>query len=157
KEDCTIMSTESMSTPPSDGVLQKAAHRSIVVSILMIVAGILAIIAPTAAGLAVNVMVGWLLVVTGVAHFVYAWSLRHHGGVFSSILLGILYCLVGGFLLMNPVAGLVALTFALALYLFAQGVVEFILSFELHRLPGWGWLLFHGIVTLIVAFMVLRT
>jgi uncharacterized membrane protein HdeD (DUF308 family) len=57
--------------------------------------------------------------------------------------------------------GLASLTLALAIYLLAEGVLEFILEFilslRLRPLPGWGWLLLDGIVTLILAIMIWRT
>ncbi len=47
------------------------------------------------------------------------------------LLIGAVYVLVGSYLLVNPVAGLVSLTFVLAVYLFAEGVLEFIMGFGL--------------------------
>ena len=87
----------------------------------------------------------------------FAWHTRDTGGLLWELLLGILYIFVGGYLLLNPIAGLVSLTLVLAIYLFAEGVLEFILSFRLRPMPGWGWLLFDGIVTLILAMMIWRT
>jgi uncharacterized membrane protein HdeD (DUF308 family) len=60
-------------------------------------------------------------------------------------------------LLFRPVAGLASLTLALAIYLFAEGVLELILSFRLRPMPGSRWLLFDGIITLILAVMIWRT
>jgi uncharacterized membrane protein HdeD (DUF308 family) len=91
---------------------------SIVVSVLMIVAGILVIIVPPVSGIAVTILVGWLF---------------------------------------YPVAGLGALTLMLAVYLFLEAILEFILSFELRALRGSGWLLVDGIITLILAIMIWRT
>ena len=54
---------------------------SIVVSLLMILAGVLAIGLPVAAGIAVNIVVAWLLVFAGVAHLVFGWHLRAMGGI----------------------------------------------------------------------------
>ena len=53
--------------------------------------------------------------------------------------------------------GLASLTLALAIYLFAEGVSELILSFRLRPMPGSGWLLFDGIITLILGVMIWRT
>jgi uncharacterized membrane protein HdeD (DUF308 family) len=60
-------------------------------------------------------------------------------------------------LLFRPVGGLASLTLALAIYLFAEGVLELILSFRLRPMPGSRWLLFDGIITLILAVMIWRT
>jgi uncharacterized membrane protein HdeD (DUF308 family) len=58
---------------------------------------------------------------------------------------------------MHPVAGLVSLTIALAIYLFLEAILEFVLGFTLRPLPGTGWLIFDGVVTLILAIMIWRT
>ena len=68
-----------------------------------------------------------------------------------------IYAFVGILLLLNPLVGLVSLTLALAAYLLVEGILELILSYRLRPAPGTGWLLFDGIVTLILAFMIWRT
>jgi uncharacterized membrane protein HdeD (DUF308 family) len=141
-------------------IASKARHLtgwSIAVSLLMILAGILALGLPAAAGIAVNIVVAWLLVFCGVAHLVFGWHLRGFGGVIWQTLLGALYLGIGVYLLMHPVAGLVTLTLALAFYLFAEGLLEVILSFQFRPRQGWGWLLLDGIVTLILGVMIWRT
>jgi uncharacterized membrane protein HdeD (DUF308 family) len=130
---------------------------SIAVSLLLILAGILAIGLPLTAGIAVNIVVAWLLLFGGVAHLVFAWHLRAMGGVIWQVLLGALYIAIGVYLLMRPVSGLVTLTLALAIYLFADGVLDLILAFQVRPRQGWGWLLLDGIVTLILAVMIWRT
>ncbi len=54
---------------------------SIVLSVLLIVAGILAIIVPQASGIAVTVLVGWLLVLCGAALMAYAWHAHRGSGL----------------------------------------------------------------------------
>ena len=129
---------------------------SIVVSLLMILAGILAIGLPLAAGIAVNFVVAWALMISGVAHLAFGWHIRAMGGAIWQLLLGALYIGIGVYLLLRPVAGLVTLTLALAIYLFAEGLLELILSFQVRPRNGWGWLLFDGVVTLILAIMIWR-
>jgi uncharacterized membrane protein HdeD (DUF308 family) len=67
------------------------------------------------------------------------------------------YVTVGFYILRYPVAGLASLTLALAIYLAAEGVLELILSYQLRSMPGAGWLLFDGIVTLILSVMIWRS
>jgi uncharacterized membrane protein HdeD (DUF308 family) len=123
----------------------------------MIVAGLLAIAVPSATGIAVSVLVGWMLIFSAGAHLVFAWHTRSAGGTVWELLLGILYFLVGAYVLVHPVVGLASLTLALAIYLFVEGILEFILSFRLRPMPGSGWLLFDGVVTLILALLIWRT
>jgi uncharacterized membrane protein HdeD (DUF308 family) len=88
---------------------------------------------------------------------VFGWHIRGIGGAFWQVLLGAIYIGAGVYLLAHPVAGLVTLTLALAIYLFAEGLLELILSFQIRPRQGWGWLLLDGIVTLILSVMIWRT
>jgi len=137
-----------------NGEINKATTWSIVLSLLMIVAGILAIIMPSASGIAVTIVVGWLLVFSSCAHLAYGWHNRNGGMLLWGILLGILYIASGGYILLHPLAGLASLTIVLAAYLLLEAIVEFVLSFRLRTLSGSGWLLFDGIITLALAILI---
>ena len=146
------MSTSSLGT-----IAKESVGWSIGLSILMILGGVLAIVIPPAAGIAVLVVVAWLLMISGAAHLVFAWYMRTAGGMVWELLLGILYIFVGAFALLHPVAGLASLTLLLAIYLFTEGVLELILSFRLRPISGSNWLLFDGIITLILAILILKS
>jgi uncharacterized membrane protein HdeD (DUF308 family) len=137
--------------------VHRAAMWSIVLSVLMIAAGVLAIAAPVMAGVAVTVVVGWLLIFSGVLHLGFAWRAGRAGAVIWEILLGVVYGGIGFYLLARPVAGLTSLTLAIAMYLLIEGVLEFVLSFQLRPAPGSGWLLVDGIITLVLAVMIWST
>jgi uncharacterized membrane protein HdeD (DUF308 family) len=138
-------------------IAKESVGWSVALSILMLLAGILAIVLPPVAGIAVLLLVAWLLIFSGAAHMVFAWHTRTAGGFVWELLLGVLYIFVGVYALLHPVAGLASLTLVLAIYLFAEGVLEFILSFRLRPMPGSNWLLLDGIVTLILAILIWRT
>jgi uncharacterized membrane protein HdeD (DUF308 family) len=146
-----------MSATSAATFVKKSVGLSIGLSVLMIVAGIVAIASPIAAGIAVNLLIAWLLVFSGGAHLVFAWHTRSSRGFLWELLLGVLYVFIGAYLLMHPLAGLASLTLALAIYLFMEAVFEFALGFTLRPLPGSGWLLLDGIVTLVLAVMIWRT
>jgi len=146
-----------MSATSAGTIVKKSLGWSIGLSVLLIVAGLLAIAVPQAAGIAVNLLVGWLLIFSGAVHLVFAWHTRTTGGILWELLLGVVYIFIGGYLLVHPVAGLATLTLALAIYLFAEGILELILGFRIRPMPGSGWLLFDGVITLILAVMIWKT
>ncbi|HUK32232.1 MAG TPA: DUF308 domain-containing protein [Candidatus Acidoferrum sp.] len=146
-----------MSDTSARTILKKSVGWSIGLSVLMILAGLLAIAMPQLAGIAVNLVVAWLLVFSGAAHLVFAWHTRTTGGILWELLVAALYIGIGIYLLIHPVAGLATLTLALAIYLFIEGILEFILGFVVRPLPGSGWLFFDGIITLILAVLIWRT
>ena len=140
-------------------LIHRATKWSIVISVLMIVVGLFAIIVPEVFGAAVVLLLGWLLVFGGAVHLAYAWHIRHHhgSGLWWGILMSIIYITIGIYLLVHPGAGLASLTLILAIYLFMEAAVELMMSFHLRRVKGSGWLMFDGIVTFILAVLILKT
>jgi uncharacterized membrane protein HdeD (DUF308 family) len=126
------------------------------ISLLLILAGFLAITIPSTAGIAVSVLLGWLLVLSGTGHLMLAFHTRSFGGLVWESLLGILYFLMGAYLLLYAVAGLATVTLALAIYLFAEGILELLLASQVRSRTGWVWLMFDALVTLILATLILR-
>lgn len=137
--------------------VRTAATWSIVLSVLMMAAGVLAIGLPLVAGVAVTAIVAWLLILSGVFHLAFAFRADRPGAVVWQILLGLLYGAIGLYIIANPVAGLASLTLVIALYLFVEGVLEFVLWSRLRGIPGSGWLIVDGIVTLVLAAMIWST
>jgi uncharacterized membrane protein HdeD (DUF308 family) len=146
-----------MSVTTAATFVKNSAGWSIGLSVLMIVAGVLAIASPLAAGIAINLLVAWLLLFSGCAHLVFDWYARSAAGFLWELLLGILYIFTGGYLLMHPLAGLQSLTIVLAIYLFLEAILEFVLGLAMRPLRGSGWILVDGIITLILALMIWRT
>lgn len=137
--------------------IKQGAGWSIAISVLVIMAGVLAIIMPPVSGIVAAILVGWLLMFCGIAHLVYAWDTRHSGGHLWGTLLGIVYIIAGGYILVHPAAGLASLTLMLAAYLLAEAILEFILAYQLRLVHGSGWLVFDGVVTLVLAMMIFWT
>jgi len=143
-----------MSTPTIGGVIKQSAGWGIAMSVLMIVAGILAIAVPPAAGIAVAIIVAWVLTLSGAFHFVFAWYMRTTGGFVWELALGLIYLALGLYLLIRPVTALVSLTLLLVLYLFAKGILELILAIRLRPLPGIKWFFLDGTLTLILGVLI---
>jgi len=136
------------------GIAKQSVGWAIAISILLILAGLLAIVIPPAAGIAVAILVAWLLILGGVAHLAFAWHVRSSGGLFWEVLIGLLYLALGIYLLVRPVVALASLTLLLASYLFVKGIVVIILAFRIRSLHGSGWLFFDGAVALILGGMI---
>src|SRR5262245_22890256 len=130
--------------------VRTATTWSAVLSVLMIAAGVLAIGLPMIAGVAVTAIVGWLLIFSGVFHLAFAWRAGRAAAVLWQVLIGLLYGAIGFYIIARPVAGLESLTLAIALYLFMEATLEFVLWSRLRDAPGRSWLLIDGIVTLVL-------
>ncbi len=148
-----------MSTAPSTlgTVIPKAINWSIALSVLLIIAGLIAIFMPGLSGLAIALIIGWMMAISAVTHFILAFKSHATGHVFWELLLGALYLFTGVYLILHPVAGLLTLTLFLACYLLFEGIFEIIQFFQIRPRQGAGWLLLDAIVTLILAVMIWRT
>lgn len=146
----------------SDAVapLSNFAHRtvnwSIFLSILLILAGFLTLMIPFLGGIGITIFVGWALIISGVTHFVFAWKSHATGSRLWELLVGLAYLVAGFYIILNPVSGLASLTLLLAFYLFFEGIFEVIAFFQVKPRHGAGWLLFDGLITLLLAWMIWR-
>ena len=133
------------------GIQRESVGWSIGLSVVLIVLGLLALAAPLAAGVAVNVVIAWMLLVAGVGHLLFAWHIRHAGGLATEILVGVAYVVMGLYLLNHPLVGLIALTVVLGIYLTAKGIIEVAGWARLRGVTGGSWLLVDGVVSLVLA------
>ena len=131
----------------------KSSGRTIV-GVLLIITGLLAILLPFIAGIAITAFIGWLLLFAGIVHLIYCWHSRSTGGVVWQLLIAILYLFVGFYLIFHPARGLVTLTLLLASYFVVEGVIELVLYFRLRRSHRAGWFLWDGLITLLLGILV---
>ena len=123
-------------------------------AILLIILGLVAIAAPVYATFAVQVLLGWILIIGGIAQCVHAFTVRGWGGFLFELLSAFLYLAVGILLLVNPVEGALALTIVLAAFLLVEGVFKIVMAWRVRRHPRWGWLLASGILSLILGALI---
>ena len=91
-----------------EGVVQ-ATWMSVGAAIALLLLGGIAALVPFATGVAIGILVIWVIIFSGLAHLVHAWDARD--GVFLwRLLVGTTYLLGGLYLLINPVFDLPALT-----------------------------------------------
>ena len=124
--------------------------------IVFVVLGMLAIIEPAVAGLAVAIFVGWVLIFGGVAHAVGAVGGGGIGRIVWQLIIAVIYVVGGMYFLTHPLLGLGTLTLFLAAILLAEAVVEIIAYFA-NRDDGGSWRLVNAIVTLLLGGMIWRT
>jgi uncharacterized membrane protein HdeD (DUF308 family) len=134
------------------GAVRKARGWAIAAGVLLIVGGIVALQAPYLAALVAALWVGWGLMFGGVAELISAFSTSENR--VWKILLAVLYLAVGLYLLVHPRVGLVAIALTLAWLFLLQGAFSIFGALQLRPLRGWGWWLFDGIITLLLAFLI---
>ncbi|MCL6436525.1 MAG: DUF308 domain-containing protein [Leptolyngbyaceae cyanobacterium HOT.MB2.61] len=71
------------------------------------------------------------------------------------LLIGILYLVVGVLLLSNVFGAKLTLTLAFGWVILVQGIFEVITAFQLRPEQGWGWMLFSGVIAIILGILIL--
>ncbi len=123
--------------------------------ILMLIGGFLAICIPLASGIGVAIVIGWLLLISGVWHLLFGFrSGSGIGGFLWQLLLAIVYGAAGLMILLYPLAGLAWLTLVLATFLLIEAALEFVLYFNIRRRVNAGWVLVDAIITLLLGILI---
>src|SRR6266481_6353397 len=120
----TTNATEGL--PGADTIIKRASGWYIGMAALFILLGMMAIIEPGVAGLAITILVGWLLIFGGVAHLVAVFGGGGAGRVIWQALIGIVYILGGVYFLAHPLLALGTLTLLLAVIIVTEAVLEVI-------------------------------
>ncbi len=144
----TSNATEGLRGPGE--LVKKATGWFIAIGVLFIVLGIFAIAEPFAAGLGVTLLVGWLLVIGAVAHFIAAFKGGGAKHVILQLLVGIVYLIGGLYFLTHTIMGVSTLTLLLSGVILAEGVLEILAYFRLRNMHAASWLLINGVVTLLL-------
>ena len=124
--------------------------------VVVLILGVFCLAAPLVSGLAVVMLLGAVLVVSGAAHLAHAFPTRGWKGSFFGALAGIFFILVGLMLLAQPASGLLFFTLVLALLLFMDGIFAIFTFFQLPADSPRGWILFSGIVALFLGVVIWR-
>jgi uncharacterized membrane protein HdeD (DUF308 family) len=127
----------------------------LVLGIGLILLGTLAIGASCIATLATVWTFGILILIGGVVEIAGSFRAQRWSGFFLHVLAGVLYLVVGFFMLAHPVEAAAGLTLMLAALFLAGGLFRIILSLS-HRFPGWGWTLLNGVITLLLGILIWR-
>jgi len=146
---------EAVAAPLANAV-KKDSTALIVLGILTVILGVLAMMTPLMTGVAVALILGFLLIAAGITRTIFAFKCKSWGKGILVFVLGLLTLLVGLYMVVRPGLALATLTLVLAIYFFVDGIFEIVEAFDLKPLKGWGWMLFGGIVSILLGIMIWR-
>lgn len=124
--------------------------------VVTIILGVAAIVAPYITGLSVVLSVGLLVIVGGFLRMLWAFGESSFGKGVVAFAIGGLTLLCGLALVTQPLFAFGFLTVLIAVYLFADGIAEVIGAFRWGHETGRAWLLFGGMVSILLAVMIWR-
>ena len=133
----------------------KTSIWTLVLGLLMIAAGVLALIHPFPASLTVTLFAGWSFIILGILQIISAFTDSSGGRRILLIILGAIMVWIGWSVLGNPIVGLVWLTWAVAISFVASGIAKIVLGFQV-RGSGFGiWVILSGALSLVLGVMFL--
>ena len=122
--------------------------------VLLIGAGILAVLMPAIAALATALVFAWLLIFAGACEIIYAVQTRSSHGFGWRLASGILTLLLGLAILFVPVAGVASLALLVGAFLLLSGISRTMLAWRMRAYRGWGWVMFDGLLSIALAILI---
>ncbi len=131
-------------------------HRTLLLieGILFILMGGVAIILPVVSTLSLEMFIGFLLIFSGAVQLFRAFKLHRAPPFVISLLMGLIGVVCGILMLLYPVAGVMSLTILLTIFFLLDGIMKIVLGFQSRPTHYWGWLVFNGLLSLIIAYII---
>lgn len=127
------------------------------IGVALVVVGIAAIAFPILSTVVATSVLGALLLIAGCLMIASAFTIQGAGPFFGALLISLLSIGAGVFLLANPSAGAIALTLVLGIIFLVQSAFEIVFSLEIRPFPGWVGMLISGLLSLLMAILIIAT
>ena len=130
--------------------LRHKQNWSIQFGVGLIILGLIALSAISFSGTASDLLLAWLILVSGIAEAAHAFRLRRSEGFFLHLVPAIAGIPVGLFMTVHPAADARSWMLMFASYFTIVGVFRAIVAYWL-KFPNWPWAVFDGVVTVAFA------
>ena len=139
------------------GTLLHARWRSILTQgVMLALLGMLAIALPVLTTLAIDIVIGWLLLFGGVWRAIAHMRARHSYGFGWYLATALMSIVLGASMLLVPHAGMKALTGLLFAFFMLDGMGKIHFALDLrHYAREWGWAMTGGLLDLALAGLIL--
>jgi uncharacterized membrane protein HdeD (DUF308 family) len=118
---------------------------------LMVVAGVLALIYPLLASVAMVYLLAWILIISGVLQGIGLIGARDVPHYWLQLISVVLAIVIGVLLLNQPESGLLVMTVLLIVFFMVEGISKIIFALTIRPFPNWGWVLASGLVGIVLA------
>ena len=123
----------------------------LVQGILMVVTGVLALISPWFASVAIMRLLGWFLIISGVLQGIGVIGARHAPNFWLELISAVLAIVIGLLLLRHTDAGLLFFSVLLIVFFMVEGMVKVVFALSIRPFPNWGWVLASGVVGILLS------
>jgi len=121
---------------------------------VLVVLGLFAILAPTWAGRLVIYLIGALLLAMGALQLLAGDGEETSATRISRLSCGLICALAGLVVLVHPLYGAAAIGLVLTAFFLLNGIGKIVTAFTYRPAQGWWWLLFSGLLGLVLAWMI---
>ena len=101
------------------------------------------------------IFLGALFIIAGLAQIVDVFKSHHWKGIVGHALIAVLYIMGGGLVIYDPILASAVITALIAWILIIIGVTRLIMAVVLRHTSGWGWLLFAGLMAIVLGVLIL--
>jgi uncharacterized membrane protein HdeD (DUF308 family) len=119
--------------------------------VLMVVAGVLALVYPLLASVAMVYLLAWILIISGVLQGIGLIGARDVPHYWLQLISVVLAIVIGVLLLNQPESGLLVMTVLLIVFFMVEGISKIIFALTIRPFPNWGWVLASGLVGIVLA------
>jgi uncharacterized membrane protein HdeD (DUF308 family) len=120
----------------------------------LLVLGVAAVVRSFTATVVSMVFFGWLLVLAAGIEIAQAVMVGHWAGFFQHLLAAILFGVAGLLMVVKPLRSAEVLTIFVAAFFLVGGLFEIVAAVAL-ALPGWGWQIADGLITVALGALVI--
>jgi uncharacterized membrane protein HdeD (DUF308 family) len=118
--------------------------------VLMVVAGVLALVYPYLASVTLVFLLGWILIISGVLQGIGLIGAKDVPHFWLQLISVVLAISIGVLLLRNPDAGLLIMTVLLIVFFIVEGFSKIIFALNIRPVMGWVWVLLSGIIAILL-------
>jgi uncharacterized membrane protein HdeD (DUF308 family) len=119
--------------------------------VLLVLAGIVAIVYPVISSVAFVVTLGWLLIISGMVQGISLIGARQVPHFWLELISVALALIVGFLLIGNPAQGLQTITLLLIIFLMIQGISKVVFALTIRPFQSWGWVLGSGVLGIVLS------
>ena len=134
--------------------IKAGAGQLIGMGVVLVILGVLAIVAPLLAGMAIAYLVGGVVLVAGLTELAHAFRARSWGVGLAGALVGALAILAGMLMIAHPLFNLKFLTLLLAAFFIVEGIISIVMALQMKGINGAGWTLFGGVMSLVLGALI---
>lgn len=133
-------------------------YAPLIIGILLVILGVLSFMTPLATYLTISIFISVAFLISGIIQLAFAITNKDQiDGWGWQLAAGIIYTLLGLYIVVNPAITMVTLPFVVAFYTFIQSIfgIATAIEFKQYGAKNWGWMLVWAILGLLFSLLLI--